>query len=433
MKRKIFLVLYLFCHAYLYSQESQRNSMREIPEHQTKELIVDRRFKRGFSNNLNGLVLGCPTADPVWNVAEWNSKFSVFNQQPDTNTGMCRYASNYKDFRFGGPVDAKDYDLYLGVNSDAEFLSHFRSPSIVQNWPAIFVEQQLSPTTIKQIEGPGSPFLSMLKALNFKIDAKLLYNQTIYTQTIADSTANHPQHYNSQLHAAQFLVYFTLQNLNINSTHYGQIMWLGLTVYDDRYRFVPGSDNIMWDTGTNTFMYNIASSDFSSQSSHDGNWVFINIDLLPFAKKALKKVWDFDTDRKVLGSTNLADYKIGGINIGWETTGRNISTVIVKNVSLVAKTDQLFWGLERVSNNAKEEASVSVFPNPSVNSFVTFSGKQMQAISIINYLGQEVIHMDNLASQGEEVNVDISHLSNGIYYSVVKTENGMEQIKFFKQ
>ena len=418
---KIIFHVFLFLQfSFAFSQNSNQNKLNGVPEYQSRELIVDNTFKRRFYNHALGDTLftstiGCTnTSSPtVWKVAEWSSRSSFLNMTPvQTNTGMCKFANNYKDFRFGGPAGAEPYDIYFAVNSQAEYNNMYRQAT--DPWPHLLVEQRLSPPYFYNEQGPGCPWLSMLRSLIFKVDAKLYYNQTIQNSG-----------YNPNLHAGQFLIYFTVQNMKNSPSH--DYMWVGIPLYDDRKAFVDSS--LFLDGQTQKLIYSIAFHDLSEVSLHSGSWVSLNVDILPYVKRALQKAW---MQNKLLESVDFADYKIGTINMGWELPGMNISTIAVKNLSLIANTNQLFWVANRTLNNANENTSISIFPNPAATSSITVSGKQMLTISIVNNLGQEVIHAENLNIQNEELNIDISNLPSGVYFSLIKTQTGIERIKFLK-
>ena len=167
-----------------------------------QELVQDRDFQQGFyvRDRSSGVYQGpirCDTTvpAPVWSVAEWASQSSVLNITPLTlSDGMCKWADNNKDFRFG-PIGAEPYQLYFGINSQNEYNNIYRQQG--DPWPHLLIEQRLSAPFDFPGQGPGCPPLSVLDSLVFKIDAQLLYNLTIKNAG-----------YDSTLHAAQFLIFF---------------------------------------------------------------------------------------------------------------------------------------------------------------------------------------------------------------------------------
>ena len=139
--------------------------------------------------------------------------------------------------------------------------------------------------------------------------------------------------YDKNLHAGHFLIYFTVQNLNKNSPGYGrEYIWLGVQIYDDRTEHPPLYIN--HDAGTQTLIYSLAYDSVAAKSTHTKEWVNFDVDLYPHILKALDEAWS----RGYLSSSHdLADYKIGGMNMGWEAPGLNIVDMKVRNISLVAE------------------------------------------------------------------------------------------------
>lgn len=375
-----------------------------------QELIQDQDFQQGFfvrdtipPYSYFGPIRGDNSlAAPVWNTAEWASKSSLRSIPKDTvASGFFKWADNYKDFRFG-PVGAEEYQLYFGVNSQNEYNNVYRLPS--QAWPHLFVEQRLVPPYDFPGQGPGCPPLADLDSLVFKIDAKLLYNQTIMTAG-----------YDPNYHAAQFLVYFYVQNTNASSSGYGKYVWLGVPLYDDRYLTLPGQ--VSYDIATATLINSIPSADFASGSLHTGNWVHAELDLLPYALAALDTAW---ANGFLNQSTDIADYKISGIVIGWELPGMNICTVGIKGVSLFAYSAPVGIKQEEINN----EQSFDVYPNPSNGIFrVCRQGKDQEIydLEIRNVLGEK-IYSSVVKERPQEVN--LAEAGSGIYFVSMSSDAG---------
>ena len=316
-----------------------------------QELIQDRGFQQGFylwKSDATFPFLGPIRCDDdlppaVWDIAQWTSKSSLLNITPITTpSGMCKWADIYKDFRFGGTPGAEEYQLYFGVNSQNEYGNDYRKAG--QPWVHLLVEQRLSPPYDFPGQGPGSPRISDLDALVFKIDAKLLYNLTVKNAG-----------YDANLHAAQFQVFFTIQNLNKASPGYGKYVWLGVPIYDDRAPMLPGS--VAFDLGTQTLINSIPSAEVTKVSLHGGGWVHIQVDLFPYAIAALDTAW---AHGYLQGSKDKADYKIGEMNMGWELPGMNIATMGVKEISLFAFTS----AAKTCRIEAKKVHLLTAFPNP---------------------------------------------------------------------
>ncbi len=286
-----------------------------------RELLSDRHFQNGLrvkAPHLPVTFLGTlqfQGIDPViWTCAQWNSKSTITDVTPTVReNGWHRWEDENKEIEMG-PYGAEDYDLLLGVNSIHEFNNTYRRRD--EPWPALLVEQRLSPPGA---HGPGCPPFDIVEKLQFHVEAKLGKDSTL----IRDG-------YDKNLHAAHFLIYFTLQNLNKNSPGFGkEYIWLGVQLYDDRTEHPPLYIN--HDDGTQTLIYSIPYDSAATQSTYTKEWVNFDVDLYPHALRALQEAWN----RGYLSSSHdLADYKIGGMNMGWEAPGLNIVDMKVRNISL---------------------------------------------------------------------------------------------------
>ena len=151
--------------------------------------------------------------------------------------------------------------------------------------------------------------------------------ELVYVNNIVESG------YDPSLHACQFLMYITLQNRNPEHADYGNFIWFGLPLYDDRYATL--SENVALDAGTGKYMFRMASENFMPASLHDVSNVTISVDLLPYMKAAIEDA----IDQGILESANLDDYFLGGMNMGFEVPGRSIATMRVRDLSLVGERE----------------------------------------------------------------------------------------------
>jgi hypothetical protein len=121
-----------------------------------------------------------------------------------------------------------------------------------------------------------------------------------------------------------------LQNRNPNSPGYGDLVWFGVPIYDNRSRF-PKAFKAQDFGGTAKFIFTPDGKEFTSRSAQDGAWVIIDKNLLPLMREALATAWarGFLKD-----SRDLSDYTIGGMNMGWELPGTFDVAMQVRNLSL---------------------------------------------------------------------------------------------------
>lgn len=269
-----------------------------------RELIRDPHFQNGFwllepkpgQRVVYGEALApATTAKPVWDLCQWSSKFplAAARAPQSADDGFC-FTNRAKRVCLGRPGSA-EADLSLGVNASVEYGDRARQSS-GEPWVHLLVQQEIEPP----------PSLAELESCRFHVEARLKHSKLHRTDD-----------YTPSRHAAQFLIYLTVANRNPRSPGYGQYLWFGIPIYDDRRRFAPAYQAQDF-AGTKMFIYTVAAEVFAKESTQDGNWVIFAQDLLPLMREGLEAGWK----RGFLsGSRDLADYRVTGIVIGWEVPG----------------------------------------------------------------------------------------------------------------
>jgi len=276
-----------------------------------REVICDAHFQRGFIlwkpesgrhvkyGELKGLERA---AAPVWGLDQWNSKFPLSENGKSVN-GMLIYSNAAKSVVLG-----ETSDLVLAANAGAEYGTRARqSPS--EPWVHLLVEQEFEPPA----------YLKDLSRAKFHVETRLLRSQLVQEKD-----------YTPDLHAAQFTIYFTVQNRDRHSAGFGDLVWFGVPIYDNRSRF-PKAFKEQDFGGTAKFIFTPDGREFTTASAQDGGWVVIDKDLLPMMLEALNTAWSRGF---VKGSKDPADYAIGGMNMGWELPGIFDVSMQVRNLSL---------------------------------------------------------------------------------------------------
>jgi len=282
------------------------------------ELLADPGFRQGFEvydptpgkKVVVGKIGTSPSGEPpAWGIAQWSSKFSLAGASPETlSDGATQYADGAKTV-IRGPSGSEHADLVLAIDSRKEWNGAARKQG--EPWPHLLVEQRIA---------PRCPPLTEVKGLRFSIDA-------FFKRSARLETAD----YDPSLHAAQFLIYFTVQNQNKDSSGYGDFLWLGVPVYDDRGLYEEKV--IEGDVGLGKLIFNPSREIYTETDPQIGIWIKFEADLLPLAKKGLEEAWK----RGFLkGSQNLADYTLGGMNVGWEAPGMNLGEMQVRDLRLTA-------------------------------------------------------------------------------------------------
>jgi len=259
---------------------------------------------------------------PVWHTAQPHSK-SCFG-----DAVFCKLRKNGLTFRddfqtlIVHPEDG-DADIILGVNAMKEYGGVWRQPG--DPWPHLYVQQDIGQPH-SGVGAAAAPPVANLEQLNLNISVRLLYDHQ-----------NRGTEFNPNIHAAQFQMFLTVQNLNRQSKGFSDYYWFGVSLYDNRREvtnlFAMQDKSQSRKKGTEKFIYDVGLAPFTSEIVAKGNWVTVRGDLLPHIRAGLEECWKrgFLPDSK-----NPADYRIGGIFLGWEIPGLNDAAVAVKNLSLIA-------------------------------------------------------------------------------------------------
>ena len=258
---------------------------------------------------------------PVWNLAQWDSQSSLTGIIPQRlPSGALKWSDAYKTVILGG-AGTGDGDVVLAVDSVNEYNGVYRAAGAP--WPHLLLAQRIS--NLNGFFAGDAPWLSELSEVKLDMEIRLNQAEHIYEPTNG---------YSSSVHAAQFLLYFTIQNLRgSHSTNpdFGNYYWFGVRLYDDRHPNPgPASSH---DKGTGKLIYNIGISNLCSSGLQTGEWKQISGNLLPHIKAGLQRAWELGY---LTYSFDYADYKIGGMNIGWEVTGLSRVEVQVRNFGVQA-------------------------------------------------------------------------------------------------
>jgi plastocyanin len=85
-------------------------------------------------------------------------------------------------------------------------------------------------------------------------------------------------------------------------------------------------------------------------------------------------------------------------------------------------------------NDIQNNSGGIVFPNPATN-YITYQSKVKSAVDeirIIDFTGKTVKILQRPDVSDSQIKIDIGNLDRGIYFIIVKSENGIESGKFLK-
>jgi hypothetical protein len=250
-------------------------------------------------------------SEPAWDLDQWSSWFPLAAEPPDTaKPGVRRWTNTGKAVTWG-EAGTKEADLSLAVNAIVEYAQRARKPG--EPWVHLLVEQRFA----------DPPSLATLIAARLRLKARLLRSEFHRTED-----------YSPGLHAAQCQMFLMLQNRNRESRGFGKLVWFGIPLYDDRSRF-PKEHKAQDTGGTAMFIFTPGGEVFADRSAHDRDWIRVEKELRPLFLDALEAAWARGFLRE---SRDLADYRVTGMNLGWEVPGLFDVEMQVRELSLEVRS-----------------------------------------------------------------------------------------------
>lgn len=232
---------------------------------------------------------------PVWEVAEWGTKFELTEADKQAaDNGRVQYTNPGKSIAFAR--NGGDITVAMEVVTSAEYESPRKQN---QAWPHLLIEQEF----------PNKPLLNDLKGLVLQFEGRL---------TGAEMKMDRHD-FDPGLHTAQFQLFITVQDLNPNSAYYGDYLWFGIPFYDYRHEKIPlyAAQDVGKGDATGKFIYSVSSADITDGTFHSGEWIAIEKDIYPLIKQALKLA----KERGYLTGSFMEDFRLSGMNLGWEVPG----------------------------------------------------------------------------------------------------------------
>ncbi len=272
----------------------------------------DPRFERGFAllapepgrRVVIGTIPGPAGGAPLWHIAQWNSQVPL-KPSDGVRTPTAWGASNAaRCVR----VEA-DGTLTLAANAILEYGGRLRERG--EPWPHLLVQQLFS----REFR------LRDLSAIEFSAEVRV--NRCVPAVNAS---------LNPKLHAAQLLMFFTVQNRDRASPAFGDYLWFGIPLFDSRHRH-PALYRAP-DTGTGKFIWRAPANAFTDRSPHDGQWCRYRADLRPLMLRAVAEA----RERGFLQSGLAAeDHTVRSLNLGWELTGPFDVEAQIRGLTMDAK------------------------------------------------------------------------------------------------
>lgn len=300
---------------------SAENVGEKVNRANERQLIHDPHFRSGFHlvepkpgrRVVYGELAGAgPDVKPAWDLDQWSSRFPLSAGVPASpKSGVRRWANAGKAVTCGA-AGTEEADLSLAVNAITEYDRRARNSG--EPWVHLLVEQNFV----------DPPSLAELSSARLHLAAKL--NRSDFRRT---------DDYSPGLHAAQFQMFLMVQNRNRASSGLGKLVWFGIPLYDDRSRF-PKEHKAQDFGGTAMFIFTPGGEVFADRSAHDREWITVDRELRPLLLEALQTAWQRGFLRE---SRELADYRITGMNLGWEVPGLFDVEMQVRGLSLLVRAN----------------------------------------------------------------------------------------------
>lgn len=294
-------------------------------------LFADPYLKNGISltdaaGNRNGsLVFADSYEPPVWNFAQWYTKYDISDYESRSYTkGGAAFCYTSKGETVDGTfipakvlaVDSTQATIYMELNAEVEYDAPRKDG---EGWPHTLLSQDFSGNLVH---------VSELSELVMSMD---------YTVTKFEDRMNGQA--NPNMHCAQFVWYITLQNRTKGSEGYGQYIWFGLNLWDNRNVGKVSAEYAAQDLGkedaTLAFIYQPSSDKFLETGliPQVGETGKVNFDVLETAKHA----YEVARERGYLPDTAWEDIYIGSMNFGFEITGTYNAAVQIDTVGVYYK------------------------------------------------------------------------------------------------
>lgn len=302
-----------------------------------RELLPDPTFAGWF--HIRGL--GLPADDgnvqgvfrssakvgqPVWTLAQWASKHNLADPAVSRQVQLDAHRFAITNASKRVVVDSGRGEIELGLFASACY-AHPRRAG--ESWPHLLASAPLTDTRYAS----HACRVAAMKQLDVSFACRL------------DSFADRQPQADPKLHAAQFQLFLYVQNLKQGDDGFGDMMWFGIPVFDNRYPVKE--ESYQRDGGkadaSGKFIYSlpgkvcIADGEGFVRNNRllagkDARWVDFQVNAAPWI------VYAYKLARKngFLATTDLQDLYVSGLNFGWEMPGAYDASMRLRDLSLIA-------------------------------------------------------------------------------------------------
>ena len=299
-------------------------------DNKTFNLLTDPGFLSGFKvyglSTADGGHSGSGVFNPLenvgrqyWDLAQWDSRYGFMDPQhttrKDLGDGVFSLVNTTKEFT----VDTKNAAITFTGFASKCYDTHRTG---------------------------NEPWLTLLIGQNFKTANSKITDLDRVVVSMSNRLILFENHmgsaFNTNIHAAQFLMYFLVRNQDSTSADYNKFIWFGFPLFDNRHEWINPSS--MLDKGTSALMVSIGNKVLyeSNGKNHcwkngkinagrNTEWSTFQLDVLPLIKNAL----DTAHNDGYLISTSIDQLVIANMNLGWEIPGTYDASMEMKNFSII--------------------------------------------------------------------------------------------------
>ncbi len=259
---------------------------------------------------------------PYWNLCQWSTRYPFHDVNNTTDTFNYRFTENKDGYEYlyenrskvvGVSPSTGDFRLYLKASEC------YKSPrENGQEWPHLLLEYKHEDDVTNQ--------MTVSKMKNLKVTVDMTLNSFVNHM---GEYKTYPEVPNKNLHASICMFYLFVNRIPEGSdTFTDEMIWLGMTLFDNRTPINKGMDNMdsgTKPTATDKFIYNVNAEYYLSADNNvweNGQMVMgktasINFDILPHISKALESAQSI----QYMEDAKLDELYITGMYIGFENTG----------------------------------------------------------------------------------------------------------------
>jgi len=256
----------------------------------------DLRFERGFvllapepgRKRPIGVLPGPVSQEPLWQIAQWNSCVPLGPSDAFRGENDFGGSNAARSVRV-----AQDGTLTLAARASLEYGGRLRQSG--EPWPHLLIGQKL----VEPLQ------LCAFTAIQFSIEVQVSRCEP------PPGVLLEPRR-----HAAQLLLFLTVQNLRRGSPTYGDFLWFGIPLFDSRRRHPPAYRAP--DTASGKLIWTAPADVFTSQTPHDGGWCRFEADLRPLMLRAVAEARERGF---LLSDLRPEEHSVAALSLGWELPG----------------------------------------------------------------------------------------------------------------